>query len=523
MGLLNFLNTAFEGSTGNTTKIYSMLSTNTNSNSLTPNNTLTDTSSQVQTELYKFLNNYNFVNKILKRFTSTISDVISKSSLTITIKGEKKKYEKLSKECTDLLSDMQFFNTMKVDLRDLLYWGNYGYKVDFTETRLKRLDSGIDVLTEDTYCTDRKLIIDNWVDKDERFKNKSYKYSLLPIQFNPTKLRTITELDAYLEFESKKQGKAPANLEQLRKNYLKEHPNSDKVVKHTIYRGRGVLDTEMNNLLVLYIKELLYDLMGLKDTMRPDILTARVMDDKTNESDITTAINDIEALVNMGSASSQEPGTQSFLSIQNLLAGVQSYLQNGIKVVPEINNFTSISTLNLPDLIGKRNQLKNEIEELRQRILSNIGLEEQPARSNWDALQSNSEFLTVTESFVTCISMLARDIIYEYLCFEHKDEKISYDDIQLDLDTTDIIFNQYSLTRARVLSEKVDSISRILRSADDFSMNQYVDQKQAAKYIMKLVTDLDPTAISFIKDVPQEPSPDSDIESVDEEMNMSEV
>ena len=36
-------------------------------------------------------------------------------------------------------------------------------------------------------------------------------------------------------------------------------------------------------------------------------------------------------------------------------------------------------------------------------------------------------------------------------------------------------------------------------------MNQYVDQTKMIKYVMKLISDLDPTAESFIKTVPQTP------------------
>lgn len=509
MGFFNFLNTAFESNAGSTTRVYSMLTSNPNSIS-GQNNTLTSTSSQIQEELYKFLDKYSFVEKILDQIKSVISDVFAKSSLRVTINLKNKKFERYGIECDNLLAEIQFFTTMKTDLRDLLYYGNYGYKIDFKDRRMKRLSDGFKVLTEDTYCADRKLIIQNWVDKDERIKDKKARYALLPIQFDPQKVKEITELEAYLEDEAAKVPNGVVNIDALRKDYLKEHPNSDKVIKHTVYRGKGALDTEMNNLLVLYTKELLYDLLGLKDTCKPDILTARVMDDKTNEADITKAINDIEALVNMGSLTQSDPGAQTFFTIQNMIAGVQSYLQNGIKVVPEINNFTSISTLNLPDLTGKRRQLKEEIDELRQRILSNLGLEDQPARNKWDAINNNSKFLTVVESFVGCISNLAKDIVYEYLGNTYPKDNIPYDAIQLDLDTTDIIFNQYALTRTRVLTDKVDSISRILGMIDSFAMNQFVDQQKLPKYIMKLIKDLDPTAEDFIKVIPQE-QPQSDI------------
>jgi len=228
-------------------------------------------------------------------------------------------------------------------------------------------------------------------------------------------------------------------------------------------------------------------------------LTARVTDDRTDEAKIAEAINDIEALVNQGSGSQTEPGFSGFMSIQNLLAGIQSYLQNGIKVVPEMNNFSSITNLNLPNLVDKRSSLRTEIDELRKRILEQLGIDDSDSSNKWDSMQRNSRFLTMIEYIVNCISDFIKNVAFTYCKSKNPQLELSIAQVKLDLDTTNIIFNQYALTRNRVLNEKVESIARLIRSISDWKDNEFINTKGLNKYLSKLVADLDPTCSELIR------------------------
>ena len=489
MSLRSAINSVFESGMSSD-KYYKILSSLINK----PNNTLTGSTFQINRELYDFLWNYSFLKQILKRIKSTISDVINKSSFKVSL-GDDKTTE--SEEVDKFLGELNLIEVIKMDLSTMLYHGNYGYKINFDENRVERLVSAVDVLTEDTYCKDRRLVIDNWNDNDN-----SGHFVLLPYQYDPEIVDNVTELDAHLE-----ETPDPNSLDE-KARYLKDHPNADKIIKHSIYKGTGVLDSVIYLLLLLYLKELLADLLGLKDTMRPDILTARVNDDKTDEVKIVQAMNDIEALVNQGSPSSSgdTSGLSMFTSFQSLLTSINAYLVNGIKVVPEMNNFSSISKLDIPSLIGKREQLINECNQLRQRILETLGIDDSMSDNKWDAMQKNSKYLTMIENVVDSLVLFVRTVIYEFVKFKYPKSDIKLSDIKLNLDTTNIIFNQYSVTRSRVLNDKVDALTRLMRTMTDWTDMPCIDASKVPEYIQKLVTDLDPSAsVLFIQNPSKSP------------------
>lgn len=487
MSLTTLLNAAFE-SNSEGSKVYSILAKNMSK----PTTSLNETDSSSELELYNFLSNYNFVTYLLNIIQSTLSDVFNKSSMRVTIiTGDNNIDEgtrtNLSKECNKFLDDLTIFDVIRTDLIDILYKGNYGYYVDFKNTRIQRIKGSFNILTEDSYCKDKRLVIENWKDEDE----KDSSYALIPIQYNPIKYSEVTELEAYTSSLGSTANKP------LIDQYLLDHPNSDKKIQYTLYRGKGVLDSVMYPILMLYMKELLYDLLGLKDTMRPDILMARITDDKTDESKIAEAMNDIEALVNQGSASSTEPGFTSFVSVANLLSGIQSYLMNGIKVVPEVTNFSSISNLEIPSLLGKRSALKSEIQELRERVFNQLGIDEAASTNKWESMQRNSKYLTLIENLVDMIVSFIRTLIYEYLNEKYPELKLSLSNIELDMDTTNIIFNQYATTRSRVLTDKIDVIGRLIRTISDWKDSSIINPDALNEYIGKLIMDLDPTAINL--------------------------
>lgn len=485
MSIFTAINNAFE-STASSSKYYSILSKLITK----PGNTLTGTTFEVNKELYDFLSNYSFLRQLLKRIASTISDVFNKSSMRVSL-GEELKDK--ADEVNDFLTDIQVMDVIKMDLKMMLYHGNYGYKINFKDTRIERLVDSINVLTEDTYCKDLHLVIDDWDDSDE---GSSKDYVLLPYQYNPARIEDITELDAYLRDQENS-----SDINTLASEYLAKHPNANKVIKHSVYKGTGVLDSVMYLLLLLYMKELLLDLLGLKDTLRPDILTARVMDDRTDEVKIVQAMNDIESLVNQGSpsANGDTSGFSMFSNFQSMLTAINAFLVNGIKVVPEMNNFTSISKLDIPSLIDKRQRLQQECDDLRKRILETLGIDDSMSDNKWDAMQKNSKYLTMIEEIVDSISLFIRNTAYSFIKYKYPKETIGLGDIKLDLDTTNIIFNQYSLTRSRVLNDKVDALTRLMRTINDWQDMPCIDSSKVPEYIEKMVCDLDPTAAVLFK------------------------
>ena len=463
-------------------------------------------------QIYDFLVNYGFVQSLVDLVKSTIQDVITKASFNITLEDVDGIDEEMSKEITDKTNEF----ITKLNLRDAiindlglyLYYGNYVYMVDFEKGLLKRVKKPHNVISVERYCKPDSFMIYNKNFRDASDLKEIKNNSCFVFQYNKIKINEATELDVHLQtLYATNGGKKLSDQELIaaKESYLKDHPLADETLMYVYYQGRGVFFANMQLLLLYYIKELLYDLLGMKDTIRPDIMIARIADDKTDEAVIANAVNDIEALVNDSAALDVGNNVSSIDSITQMLTGIQSYLSNGIKVVPGMNNFSNLDALKLPELTGKREALKNELDNLRSRILNNIGIPEElyNGQSNrWESISRSARYLTLIDQWVTEITLMCKNISKSYIdkFYPNYGKNIKLDSIRLNLDTNNIIFNNYSNTRSRVISEKLDAIQRVSRNALDMIDNPLADKQAVLDYTRITMESIDPAATKLLQD-----------------------
>lgn len=526
MGLLSTMDSAFEQISNRSAHkgpvSFSMLSTKNSGKNFnemqdtayrSANSVITGVTYAERPQIYDFLVNYGFVQSLVDLVKSTIQDVITKASFNITLEDgipnlDENMSKKITEDTNEFISKLNLRDAIINDLGLYLYYGNYVYMVDFDKGLLKRVKKPHNVISVERYCRPDSFMIYNKNYKDAADLKEIKNDSCFVFQYNKIKINEASELDVHLQtLYATNGGKklSEQDIKKARESYLKDHSLADETLMYVYYQGRGVFFANMQLLLLYYIKELLYDLLGMKDTIRPDIMIARIADDKTDESVIANAINDIEALVNDSAALDIGNNVSSIDSITQMLTGIQSYLTNGIKVVPGMNNFSNLDALKLPELTGKREALKNELDNLRSRILNNIGIPEElyNGQSNrWESISRSARYLTLIDQWVTEITLMCKTIAKSYIekYYPNFGKSVKLDHIRLNLDTNNIIFNNYSNTRSRVISEKLDAIQRVSRSALDMIDNPLADKQAVLDYTRITMESIDPAAVKLLQD-----------------------
>jgi len=521
MSVLGVMDSAFEQVRGNQRSVtVSMLSNGKTSHKIedttkySDKSVITGVTYAEKPALYEFLFNFGFVTSLLTLVSSTIQDIITKNSLDVSIdyfndKVSKEIVNKATEKCNSFLHAINLTETIINDLPLYLYFGNYVYMVDFAKRQLKRVTHPHNVIQVERYCKNDTFML---YDKD--YKDQSNLRSIntnecFVFQYNKIKINEVTELEVFKNELAKKKLSEKATKD-AEAEYLRQHPLSDRVVKYTYYQGRGIFHANMNQLLLYYMKQLLSDLLGLKDTMLPSVLMARIASDDTDDAVIDHAINEIEALVNDNSTFDPSTSLSNFDSIQSILTSIQNYLANGIKVVPGLNNFTNLEPIKLPDILGKRDALRNELEEQRRRILTEIGIPEElymGQTSRWDALTRSARYLTLVEGWTTEVVSMVKSIALTWIKLNYPTElkNVTIDDIKINLDSNNIIFNSYSNTRSRVIGEKLDAIQRTIRTAQDLMESPLVDREKMLDYMRLTMEAIDPKALDVIlKKLPME-------------------
>ena len=501
MGFSSIFSSAFDvihGTNNEGTRVYSLLSSN---RSELVNNiqakTIYDLESTKLEGVKEFLKNYHLVAAILNLFTDTIADVITRSSFNVEINNkfiDAESNKLLSKKINKFLDRLNLKDLIIHDLPEYLYWGNYNYFVDYKidDEKVTRVINPHNVIIVEKYCEDFSCLsyLNNY-EKDLKEINDNIVYCL-----NPKIVKQITEWE---DFNSK--NPPPSPEEQIQ--FIKENPFAKTKIIYSYKTGRGILDDLIPVILMYYVKEMLYDLLGLKDTLRSDILVANVADDKTDDSVIATAINDLEALVNDANSMSD-----SITDIDSLVSSIKNYLSNGIKVVPGLRNISNFNPLKLPELFNKKNSLEQDLNNLQKRLLSQVGIPEELFNGNanrWEALQRNSRFMTKVEIYLGSISNMIKRLAIRYVDHLVEDKlhknvphNLTMNDISINLETNTTIFNSYINSRAESAQKKMQTIQQLLDNSDRFMNSKNVDKEKAKDWITQLIQSVDPTAASLI-------------------------
>lgn len=171
---------------------------------------------------------------------------------------------------------------------------------------------------------------------------------------------------------------------------------------------RSIFYGQAQKLFQIFLNDFILQVLALKDSIRQDIFTVTVqaVAKKTvNTAKVTQAI---EEVLNQGSnlLVQQDP--------QTMISQVAWAMFNSARVLPCVENYSAINSLDMMDLKNKRAQLQAETEDLKRQVLSNLGIPEElqtGTGNRWEILSRSDKYLTAINAFVMLYENVVRNLV----------------------------------------------------------------------------------------------------------------
>lgn len=449
--------------------------------------------------LKPILKEYPLTKMIVGIYTSMIKDIIGKSPFEIKLTSNDEDHPTLQNSLNEYLKDIKFKEFILENLSDALYEGSYASYCYSDKDRWKSVPIKC--------ATNLVQVIDSGDIKWYIVSDSSYSSDLYSAELGKDNPKIIDAKNIlYVGFDKKP-------VKELSKKELKKYssvnlPNTfenNYVVKLQYKVGRGVCDDILSLLFEHMLTYLMKLLLSIRNIVRPDVFLARIGDTE-EEEDITQigeALRNIESLLNNTSNQSDFRVADP----SSMLAMIYTSMLNMIKVVPSIANYTELEKVDLPDLTDKLRQLEENLDKVRQSIANQMGIPDElmSGQSNrWEVVSRSSRFLTAINDKLNDISRSVKDKVIQY-AKDTFNKSLTYADLDLVLDTSNIIFNQEANSRQIVMSELIGNIAKILSDVESINSTGAVDPDMVYDYVKKQFSNLDPEIPKFIIGRPQEP------------------
>lgn len=231
-------------------------------------------------------------------------------------------------------------------------------------------------------------------------------------------------------------------------------------------------------------------LLSIKDAIRPDIVVAMIGDDKTKNDNIDDSITAIEELLNNGE-SNIDFRAQDITNTVNL---VYNSILNNTKVVPGLKNFTNFDTLNMPDIRSKVEKLNEDKKAISAQVANRIGIPQElfeGTSNRWEVISRSGRFLTLISSLLDDVSNCVKEIGLGRIKSKHKKLNVSMDDLELNLDSSNVVFNNNFNNRTSVVSEKFSKINSLVQDLAAIEESEFINGEEFLKFAENQLSVLD--------------------------------
>lgn len=414
---------------------------------------------------YQFLHSYHFLTGILDVFTASISEVIESSNLSITCSNEKVTNTQLD-EINKFIVDINLKAQIIEDLDDHVFKGGYYYNLDIDNRKLYSvLDyNKFQVVKQGTnvvgYIYSNKYhklgdAVAYWYRKDESIgvpkskltKSKTYKGILT---------KEVAERESY----------------------------EILITKSTV---KGIFKDQLQRLYQCYVMEYIQFFLGLRESVKPYILSMNYTGNRTDISQAAQASDRIESLLNQPS---------SFMnSVMDPLAFMNTItytLFNNIKVVPNVDHFNNLSELQSGDFTNIRDKASRELDESKKQVLNNLGVPEELMGGNsnkWETASRNDRFATILNNHLTREANFIKMVALAYI--QHKGWNIKYDELKLNLSASSFMATYQQRTKLSVLTDRLSEVQKLIETSQNLINNKVIDEEKLKKFMIDQIGSMD--------------------------------
>ena len=340
-----------------------------------------------------YLRDDPFVQSLVESFTSPLKEILDKNRITISFDNEElKKYEDF---LNNKIEEVGLKEQITSSLFDSVYRGAFFKVLTYNSTTKNFNFVDIHEPWKTTYIERLSkpmgyLRRGEFIDLSEGVY--AY-YKLHPVKRVSLSKVTIPQLKKQLEEDLGK--KFDSKLE-------------PEITAYTHYRSRSLFYGQAQQIFQIYLNSFILQFLALKDSIRQDLITVIVQSLPKKTINTAKVAQSIEEALNQGSniLVQQDP--------RSLISQVIFALFNSARVLPSVENYSSIQKLDLLDLKDKRAQLMAENEELKKQLLANLGIPEElqaGTGNRWEILSRSDKYLTAINSYVVMMDDIVKNTV----------------------------------------------------------------------------------------------------------------
>lgn len=415
-----------------------------------------------------YLQNWDYVKGLVDLYASPMKEILTKDAYKISFnKPELKKYEDFINKS---IAEMNLQENLLSSLDTTIYRGAYFKLLTFNKDA-KKFNIIDTVKPWKTVYVTRLGQSLGYIRRNSHFIDNSKAifgaYSLHQKKAIP--------------LESVKNPKLKESIiKQLGGSIDKE--DEPDILAYVHYLPRSIFWGQASKLFQIYLNDFILQFLALKDSIRPDLFTVTVQALAKKTVNTARVVQSIEEVLNQGSnlLVQQDP--------QSMVSQVVFALFNNARVLPAVENYSSISNMDLASLKEKRSQLQQENEELKRQVIANLGAPEelQTGQGNrWEILSRSDRYLNAINSEIAVYENVVKDCVVSMMSLMGRYCK--QEDITFSLLNDTPLQSQMSRNKSEMLNNSmIDSIN-IINSVKALIGTGYVEPEKVLNEFVPLI------------------------------------
>jgi hypothetical protein len=275
----------------------------------------------------------------------------------------------------------------------------------------------------------------------------------------------------------------------------------DIMIVYAKFKGESIFKNQLYRMYQLYVLEYMLFYLGLRDTLRPELLGMATGGKQINIAQALQMCHNVESLLNQS--------TQGLANIIDPLAFINNLtfqILNYVKVVPSVEQYQPLNEIDAGKMEAKRRQIEEEIDKLRSSILNDLTISPElynGTANRWSVMASNDRFMTTCDVMLKSVTRFIKDLCLSILQYNHQAVKIT--DIQFGLDYASMLSAYDVRSKLNSLEEKISTFQRISDSLNQVVQSGLVDQQGFMQYFKSQVSGIDDQLAKLIQDNPPQP------------------
>lgn len=415
-------------------------------------------------------------NTVVGIFQDYLTNYFSKESNIIAIKNlsNDPKIQSLESRINGAISDLNLVEEIKLNLRDIIYYGSYCIKLNWNKTEKK-------------FFKDRLCYPNNVVTLLKKGKVKSHL-----VVSNKGKIFEVTP-NSIIRF-----GVADLSLDNDLNSEVYDDDKEDTLIKTYEYTGGTPLYYNIiPKIKEFLLKDQILSLLSIKDLIQPLLLLVRV-EKSTSADDANRLALNTENLINKYSDISSI--LTSHFSVNDLMDS----LINNIRVLPDYQStLGDMNSVDLSKISSKIAEIRGDQEGLKESILTSIGIPRALFSGDvtkWEAIKASQRLNSSINSYITQL----KDGLKRVACnmyFMFTETELNPDLITVNLFNKTEVEYSTSINNAEIVTNLLDTVTRLLDLTEKtINDSRSIDSLEFSKYVLEQFKSIDPGILKFINE-----------------------